>query len=110
MRIALLLEIRIGCTGWSYDGWIGPFYPSSLPQKDYLDRLKKAKKKKGDDYACLPVTGIEKGGSFVYSGLNKFIVHDVKVIEESDGIYYDILSDGRWHRINPRTNMMWRYS
>jgi uncharacterized protein YecE (DUF72 family) len=36
LQITFLLEIRIGCTGWSYDGWIGPFYPSTLPQKNHL--------------------------------------------------------------------------
>ncbi|HET6458956.1 MAG TPA: DUF72 domain-containing protein [Nitrosopumilaceae archaeon] len=30
------MEIKIGCTGWSYEGWIGPFYPSMLSQKDQL--------------------------------------------------------------------------
>ena len=30
------MEIKIGCTGWSYLGWIGPFYPNSLNQKDHL--------------------------------------------------------------------------
>lgn len=30
------MDIRIGCTGWSYDGWVGPFYPSTLHQKDHL--------------------------------------------------------------------------
>ena len=30
------LEISIGCTGWSYDGWIGPFYPKNTPSADFL--------------------------------------------------------------------------
>jgi len=30
------LDIRIGCTGWSYEGWIGPFYPPTLNQKEHL--------------------------------------------------------------------------
>ena len=30
------MEIKIGCTVWSYDGWIGPFYPNTLNQKDHL--------------------------------------------------------------------------
>jgi len=30
------LDIRIGCTGWSYGGWIGTFYPNTLDQKDHL--------------------------------------------------------------------------
>lgn len=30
------MEIKIGCTGWSYQGWIGPFYPKTIPSSDYL--------------------------------------------------------------------------
>ena len=28
--------ILIGTSGWTYDGWRGPFYPSELPKKDWL--------------------------------------------------------------------------
>ncbi len=28
--------IRTGCMGWSYDDWVGPFYPQGSPQKDFL--------------------------------------------------------------------------
>jgi uncharacterized protein YecE (DUF72 family) len=30
------LDFKIGCTGWSYQGWIGPFYPKSMPQSEHL--------------------------------------------------------------------------
>ena len=30
------LEIKIGCTGWSYRGWSGTFYPKSLKSSDWL--------------------------------------------------------------------------
>src|SRR2546421_1503364 len=30
------MELRIGCTGWSYEGWIGSFYPKTMEQTDYL--------------------------------------------------------------------------
>lgn len=30
------MEIRTGCTGWSYEGWRGSFYPKSMDKKDYL--------------------------------------------------------------------------
>lgn len=30
------MEIKIGCTGWSYDGWTGTFYPKKLPKSDWL--------------------------------------------------------------------------
>ena len=29
-------EILIGTSGWSYDEWVGPFYPKSLTKKDFL--------------------------------------------------------------------------
>jgi uncharacterized protein YecE (DUF72 family) len=28
--------IWIGTSGWTYDGWRGPFYPEKLPKKDWL--------------------------------------------------------------------------
>ncbi len=30
------MEISIGCTGWGYDGWIGPFYPKNMPKSEFL--------------------------------------------------------------------------
>ena len=30
------MDVQIGCTGWSYKGWIGPFYPKTMPSADYL--------------------------------------------------------------------------
>ncbi|MGH9920330.1 MAG: DUF72 domain-containing protein [Nitrososphaerales archaeon] len=29
-------NVRIGCSGWSYKDWVGPFYPSNTEAKDYL--------------------------------------------------------------------------
>jgi uncharacterized protein YecE (DUF72 family) len=31
-----LQKLYVGCSGWSYDGWLGYFYPSSLDRKDFL--------------------------------------------------------------------------
>jgi uncharacterized protein YecE (DUF72 family) len=28
--------VLIGTSGWTYDGWRGPFYPQDLPRKDWL--------------------------------------------------------------------------
>ena len=28
----------LGCSGWSYDDWIGPFYPPGTPPGEFLDR------------------------------------------------------------------------
>ena len=29
-------KLRIGCSGWSYQDWAGPFYPKSAQPKDFL--------------------------------------------------------------------------
>ncbi len=29
-------KLHVGCSGWSYDGWLGHFYPSNLDRKDFL--------------------------------------------------------------------------
>ena len=30
------MALRIGCSGWSYDDWIGPFYPKDVKKEDWL--------------------------------------------------------------------------
>ena len=30
------MEIKIGCTGWSYQGWSGNFYPKNLNSSEWL--------------------------------------------------------------------------
>lgn len=30
------MEIKFGCTGWSYEGWVGTFYPKSLQNSNWL--------------------------------------------------------------------------
>jgi uncharacterized protein YecE (DUF72 family) len=30
------LQFHIGCSGWSYDAWLGHFYPANLERKDFL--------------------------------------------------------------------------
>ncbi len=30
------MDQKIGCTGWSYDGWSGTFYPKKLPKSQWL--------------------------------------------------------------------------
>ncbi|MCI4351531.1 MAG: DUF72 domain-containing protein [Thermoplasmata archaeon] len=31
-------RFRVGCSGWGYDDWVGPFYPPGTPAGDYLAR------------------------------------------------------------------------
>ena len=45
-------QIRIGISGWRYDGWRGTFYPEKLPQKRELD------------FAAQHVNSIEINGTF----------------------------------------------
>ncbi len=35
-------RIRIGTSGWSYDHWVGPFYPSDLPASRRLEHYAQA--------------------------------------------------------------------
>jgi len=36
------MDLKIGCTGWSYQGWIGPFYPKTMADSDYLKHYSSA--------------------------------------------------------------------
>ena len=29
-------KIYVGCAGWEYSGWIGPFYPKNLKKENHL--------------------------------------------------------------------------
>ena len=35
------MELKIGCTGWSYDGWSGTFYPKRMPKTEWLQYYSK---------------------------------------------------------------------
>ena len=35
-------KFRVGCSGWSYKDWVGPFYPRDAEPKDYLGLYSKA--------------------------------------------------------------------
>lgn len=39
--ILILYNYYIGCSGWSYEGWKGTFYPPRLETKDYLAHYSK---------------------------------------------------------------------
>ena len=30
------MDLYLGCSGWSYESWVGPFYPSRTKQADFL--------------------------------------------------------------------------
>ncbi len=35
-------SIHIGTSGWSYDDWVGPFYPAGVRKSDYLEHYSRA--------------------------------------------------------------------
>ena len=35
------MTFNIGCSGWSYEGWKGNFYPKDMENKDYLSYYSK---------------------------------------------------------------------
>ena len=35
------MNLYVGCSGWSYKGWIGTFYPSNLENKNWLSYYSK---------------------------------------------------------------------
>ena len=35
------MEYYVGCSGWSYDGWKGPFYPKDLDNRYWLSYYSK---------------------------------------------------------------------
>jgi len=36
-----MIKINIGCAGWDYSDWRGPFYPKNLHRKYYLNYYSK---------------------------------------------------------------------
>ena len=36
MSSDLPAKLRVGCSGWGYDDWLGGFYPPKTPKSDYL--------------------------------------------------------------------------
>ncbi len=36
INLGTMAEIRVGCSGWSYKDWIGPFYPEGTDSSDML--------------------------------------------------------------------------
>ncbi len=34
--VCKIMEIKVGCTGWSYQGWSGTFYPKKLKSSEWL--------------------------------------------------------------------------
>ncbi len=35
------MDLYVGCSGWSYNGWKGAFYPTALENKEWLSHYSK---------------------------------------------------------------------
>lgn len=93
-----LEKTRIGCSGWSYKDWVGPFYPPDTQAKDYLKLYSKT-------FDCVEIDssfyripsagmvsqwkGITPDGFTFSPKLTKKITHDNKLEDfESTLIYF----------------------
>ena len=93
-----LNDLRIGCSGWSYKDWEGPFYPKGLPAKEYLKFYSKAFNSVEIDSSFYRIPNafminqwsVNTPGGFLFSPkLPKKITHDNKLENvESTLIYF----------------------
>ena len=86
-------KVFIGTSGWTYDGWRGPFYPADVPKKDWLGwyagRFPTAEIN-GSFYRTPSLQAVRawreqtpKGFVFAWKG-SKFITHWKRLSEKSD--------------------------
>jgi uncharacterized protein YecE (DUF72 family) len=45
-----MAAVRIGTSGWTYDGWRGPFYPEEVPRNNWLEWY-------GEQFSTVEVNG-----------------------------------------------------
>jgi uncharacterized protein YecE (DUF72 family) len=86
-------KVFIGTSGWTYDGWRGPFYPEDVPKKDWLrwyaGRFPTAEIN-GSFYRTPSLEAVRawrdqtpRGFVFAWKG-SKFITHWKRLSERSD--------------------------
>ena len=92
------MAIKIGCTGWSYPGWQGTFYPKNLEQKNFLKFYSSIFPKTKDFVEVLKSLGLEnKKSLFVLGDTNNNVylssrnLSDSEVITNSELNTYKIL-------------------
>jgi uncharacterized protein YecE (DUF72 family) len=90
----LALEHYIGCSGWSYDGWKGPFYPNELDNRYWLSYYSQI-----FDFVEIDSTFYRMPSSFMVNNWNKrtpdnfrFAVKFPKVITH-DKLLKDVAKD-----------------
>ena len=64
-------KIRAGCVGWSYEDWVGPFYPPGSQPKDYLP------------FYSTVFDTVEIDSTF-YSSPNDWLVHRWREVSPND--------------------------
>ena len=60
------MEYHLGCSGWSYDGWKGPFYPEDLDNRYWLSYYSQI-----FDFVEIDSTFYRIPSSFMVSNWNK---------------------------------------
>lgn len=96
------MNLNIGCSGWSYEGWKSNFYPSNMENKDYLSYYSKFFKfvEVDSTYYHIPSRSIVRGwkdktpADFRFSlKFPKIITHERKlddVIKPLSALFYSL--------------------
>jgi len=96
------LNLNIGCSGWSYEGWKSNFYPSNMENRDYLSYYSKFFKfvEVDSTYYHIPSRSIVRGwkdktpADFRFSlKFPKIITHERKledVIKPLSALFYSL--------------------
>ncbi len=96
IKIILRLNLYVGCSGWSYRGWKGTFYPSNLENRDWLSYYSKFFKfvEVDSTYYNIPSRFVVKGwkdktpDDFKFAlKFPKIITHDRKLESVSKYLY-----------------------
>jgi uncharacterized protein YecE (DUF72 family) len=98
--LSLERKIRVGCSGWSYKEWLGPFYPTELRPKDYLKFYSKV-------FNC-----VEIDSSF-YRVPNAFMINQWRANTPSDFLFSPKLPKKITHEkklANSESQLLYFYS
>jgi uncharacterized protein YecE (DUF72 family) len=89
------LNLYVGCSGWSYKGWIGKFYPLSLENKDWLSYYSKFFKfvEVDSTFYNIPSRFIVKGWKNKTPEDFKFALKFPKIITHEKKMQEDVTKD-----------------
>jgi uncharacterized protein YecE (DUF72 family) len=106
-------KVLIGTSGWTYDGWRGPFYPRDVPKKDWLAwyaREFPTTEINGSFYRTPSLDAVrgwrgQTPKDFVFSWkASKFITHWKRLSEKSDNSI--ALMDTRLKTVAPKLGVV----